>query len=121
MATEDRVATTEVFRSMHAANEGELLVAGALVEKLDPGGLHVLVPCGHVHGRGEGRLVCAAQLALTGEPTATEVDVVVSVETFEQLPTTFDVLRTATLLVPSTVDAVDSELAELLAGMEDGS
>lgn len=121
MATEDRVVTTGVLRAMHALTDGELLVAATWLEKLDPHGFHVLVPHGHVHGPGDSRLVCAARLALAGEQEAAEVDVVVSLEMFEQLPPTFDVLRTATLLVPSTVDAVDDELAELLAGTEDSA
>lgn len=112
------MVTTDVLRRMHKERDAELLVPSGLVDVLDPLGLHVLVPNGHIHGEGEHRITCAAQLAVAESAEPTVVGVVVAVETFESLPPTFTVLRAAAALVPACVATVDEELAGLGADQE---
>jgi hypothetical protein len=112
--SEDRVVSTEALRRMSAESDGELVVGAGLLDTLDPDGLHVLVPTGHVHGPGEPTLRCCVQLATVGTDEPVEAEVLVAAETFEHLPTAFKVLRVASSFVPTVIATVDEDLAELL-------
>src|SRR5438105_4696101 len=114
MGAEDRVVTTEFLVSASGPGDhAELQVGSGVLADLDPDGLHVLVPTGHVSGPGSGRIVCEAQLAICGEGKPTLVDVLVSTATFTGLPSAFQVLRSATSLIASIAADLDADLEGL--------
>lgn len=122
MAGEDRVVTTEyLMQKNNDCEASELQIGFGVLNDLDPDGLHVLVPRGQVHGPGDPRLVCEAQLALKGDAGSTAVEVLVAVDTFEELPPSFDVLRAASALVPATVTSVNAQIADAGAADDEGA
>jgi len=115
-----RVVTTEMLRQVHDQSRDELLVAASVLDALDPDGLHVLTASAQVDGLGKERVLCSAELALDGLDEPLLIDLlVVNADTFEQLPSAFDVLRAAGALVPGTAAQIDREFAAL-DGDEEG-
>lgn len=104
---EDRVITTDQLADANAGIGPYLQIGAGVLQRLDPVGLHVLVPRGPVPASEGEVLCCDAQLRLAGETEPLTVPVLVAVDVFVELPTTFEALGVAAALVPSMVVGVE--------------
>lgn len=111
MPLEDRVATTSWLAEANRGTSGWAQLGPGILDRLDPLGLHVAVPAGHVHHDGEPLLLVRLLLEQAGVGTAPlEAPVVMPVNLFEQLPTAFQVLAQVRALLPGVVAQLDSRL-----------
>ena len=107
---EDRVATTSWLAEANRGTAGWAQLGPGILDRLDPLGLHVAVPAGHVHHEGEPLLLVHMLLHQADVGAAAlEASVVMPVELFEGLPTAFQVLAQVKALVPMVVAELDSE------------
>lgn len=108
MAFEDRVITTE---QLVEANDGEeiyLQLGAGLLRRLDPLGLHILVPTGPLPGTEADRVLCCqAQLRVVGGEEPLVVPTMVGIDHFLTLPTAFEALGIAATLVPAMVGEIE--------------
>ena len=111
MLPEDRVVTSTWLAEANAGDSEWAQLGPGHLEALDPLGLHVAIPAGHVHhGDDEALLFVRLFLHTTESADPVTVPVVMPIEMFEALPTTFSVLAPCATLVPSTVDDLDLRL-----------
>jgi hypothetical protein len=118
---EDRVVTTDQLIRINGGAEGWLQLGPGVLSRLEPLGLHVLVPSGHLHTSEEDVLSCMAELQV-GKQDPLPVRVLLPLEMYEALPRAFDVLAR----IPATATGMVSELEEWIAndttwGEADGS
>jgi hypothetical protein len=104
-----------MLHELAAGTTGLLAVPASLLAELPDTGLHVLSP--PIGPRLPGELRCAQLLLDSGEECSTQIMVYVSPELLRSLPTCFDVLRSASRLVPS----VSTAALEAIGDAEDES
>lgn len=107
MALEDRVITTEQLVAANSGDEIYLQLGVGNLRRLDPLGLHVLVPSRPLHGEAEPVLCCEAQLRVVGEDEPLVVPMLMKIDDLVTLPTAFEALGIAATLVPTMVSEID--------------
>lgn len=118
MVPEDRVIVTDSLVAVAQdpdGNRGSLVVSSALLDRLDPTGVHVVVPSARTQIEDEPTLICHLVLAVRDQPEPVRVVAVITVDQYERLMTAFDALRVASALIPSTAAAIwstDGEMAK---------
>jgi hypothetical protein len=114
MVLEDRVVTTDALRTAANApdgNAGSLVISAALLDRLEPTGLHVVIPGANVRGPDEPTLVCELVLAARGESEPVRVRILVILDDYERLVTAFEALRAASGLIPGIAESIPSPFA----------
>lgn len=109
MLLEDRVASTSWLSQVNKGTAGWAQLGSGILDQLDPLGLHVALPAGHVQHGGEPLLLVHLLLHPADTSAAPlEASVVMPVDLFEQLPTAFGVLTQVSALLPTVVAELDS-------------
>lgn len=113
MLLEDRVVSTDQLRAINNDTSGWLQLGPGMLEQLDPLGLHVLIPSGHLHISDEQAVMsCVAELQ-TGSIEPLKVRVLVPAQMFMRLPRAFDVLAR----VPAVAAAMAVDIEEWIAAL----
>jgi hypothetical protein len=107
MALEDRVITTEQLVAANSGDEIHLQLGAGLLRRLDPLGVHVLVPAGPLPGEAEPVICCQAHLRVAGEDEPLVVPTMITIDDFVTLPTAFEALGIAATLVPAMVSEIE--------------
>lgn len=102
MLLEDRVITTDQLVEFNDGTTGWLQLGPGVLDRLEPLGLHVLVPSGHLRIADDDTVMsCMAELQ-TGTLEPLTVRVLMPHATFMELPSAFEVLSR----IPAAVSAV---------------
>lgn len=118
---EDRVVTSTWLAEINAGLSEWAQLGPGHLEALDPLGLHVAIPAGHVHHGDEEAVLFVRLLLHTTESTEpVTVPVMMPIEMFEALPTAFSVLARVAMLVPSTVADLDLSLCGIGFDLDSG-
>lgn len=123
MPVEDRTIDTSALRRAVADGDGWLQLADGLLDRLDPLGVHVVLPAGKIAHDGDD-LVLVELLLCTSDGSGEEparVRVPMPLDRFLALPTAYVTIARFQELVAATGDVVELWLAhEDGASVEDG-
>lgn len=111
MIFEDRVITSDQLLAANAGSGGWCQLGPGVLQRLDPVGTHVVVAAGPVMDGEETSVIrCSARLRLAGERQPLDLQLLMPLDDFLRLPTTFDVLVVAADLAQGVASEVESWL-----------
>ena len=111
MPVEDRTIDTAGLRRAVAGGAGWLQLADGLLDRLDPLGVHVVLPAGKVAHDGDDLVLVELVLSTGDNEEPTRVRVPMPLDRFFSLPTAYDTITRFQELLAATGDIVELWLA----------
>lgn len=111
MPVEDRTIDTGGLRRAVAGGDGWLQLADGLIDRLDPLGVHVVLPAGKIAHDGDDLVLVELVLSTDDSDEPTRVRVPMPLDRFLSLPTAYATISRFQELVAATGDIVELWLA----------